>query len=38
VPVWDQIYLEEFHSGYVDGLDLAEWDAVLNLHPVDDSA
>ena len=33
VPVWDQIYLEEFHSGYVSTLELAEWDAILNLHP-----
>ncbi|MBV7336906.1 DUF4037 domain-containing protein [Chloroflexi bacterium TSY] len=33
VPVWDQIYLEEFHSGYVDTLELDEWDHVLNLIP-----
>jgi hypothetical protein len=33
VPVWDQIYLEQFHSRYVDGLDLKEWDALLGLHP-----
>ena len=31
VPVWDQIYLERFHSGYVDGLPLAQWDEILNL-------
>lgn len=31
VPVWDQIYLERFHSGYVAGLDLAAWDKLLNL-------
>jgi hypothetical protein len=31
VPVWDQIPLEQFHSGYVDGLDLAEWDRILGL-------
>ena len=35
VPVWDQIYLEEFHSGFVDSLDLATWDEVLQL-TVDD--
>jgi hypothetical protein len=33
VPVWDQIYLEEFHSGYVASLDLPAWDALLNLTP-----
>lgn len=32
VPVWDQIYLEQFHSRYVDGLDMKEWDAILGLH------
>jgi len=31
VPVWDQIYLEEFHSGYVNSIALEEWDHVLNL-------
>lgn len=31
VPVWDQIYLERFHSGYVDSIDLDTWDSVLNL-------
>jgi hypothetical protein len=34
VPVWDQIYLEQFHSRYVDMLDLAAWDAVLGLQPI----
>lgn len=33
VPIWDQIPLEEFHSGYVAGLDLAHWDALLCLSP-----
>jgi hypothetical protein len=33
VPVWDQIYLERFHSGYVDSLDLNTWDEILNLTP-----
>ena len=33
VPVWDQIYLEEFHSGYVNSIDLDTWDSVLNLTP-----
>lgn len=32
VPVWDQVYLEQFHCGYVDRLDLNEWDAILGLH------
>ncbi len=31
VPEWDQVFMEEFHSGYVASLSLAEWDAVLNL-------
>ena len=31
VPVWDQIYLEQFHSRYVDSLDLADWDNILGL-------
>ncbi len=33
VPEWDQVFLEEFHSGYVASLELAEWDAILNLQP-----
>ncbi len=33
VPLWDQIYLESFHSNYVADLALDEWDAVLNLTP-----
>ncbi|HFC11425.1 MAG TPA: DUF4037 domain-containing protein [Anaerolineae bacterium] len=31
VPVWDQIYMEEFHSGYVDTIDLGDWARVLQL-------
>ena len=31
VPQWDQIYLEQFHCRYVDGLDLDEWDTILGL-------
>lgn len=31
VPVWDQVYMERFHSGYVDSIDLDTWDSVLNL-------
>ncbi|HRW07845.1 MAG TPA: DUF4037 domain-containing protein [Caldilineaceae bacterium] len=31
VPVWDQVYMEEFHSGFVAGLDLATWDEMLQL-------
>ncbi len=34
VPVVDQIYLERFHSGYVNGLDINTWDGLLNLKPV----
>jgi hypothetical protein len=33
VPVWDQIYWEEFHSGYVASLDLDTWRDLLNLKP-----
>jgi hypothetical protein len=31
VPVWDQVYLESFHSLFVDSIDLATWDAILHL-------
>lgn len=31
VPVWDQVYLEAFHSNYVASLDPAAWDSLLNL-------
>lgn len=34
-PQWDQIYLEQFHSGYVDGLPLDTWDAILGLRPTE---
>lgn len=31
VPVWDQIYLERFHSGFVAGIDMPTWRNLLNL-------
>lgn len=31
VPVWDQIHFEEFHSAYVDSLDIDTWRELLNL-------
>lgn len=31
VPVWDQIYLEQMHSGYVDGVAMSVWHEALNL-------
>lgn len=31
VPLWDQVYMERFHSGFVSGLDLATWDRMLQL-------
>lgn len=34
VPVWDQLYMERFHSGYVDSVPLDEWDRILNLKKV----
>ena len=34
VPVWDQIYLERFHSGFVNSIDLAAWDELLHLREV----
>ncbi|MDX1520176.1 MAG: DUF4037 domain-containing protein [Anaerolineae bacterium] len=37
VPVWDQIYLERFHSGFVDTVDLDTWDDILQLKPIDAS-
>jgi uncharacterized protein DUF4037 len=33
VPVWDQIYLEQFHSRYVDTIDMPAWDSILGLRP-----
>ena len=36
VPVGEQIYMEEFHSGFVAGIDLATWDEMLQLHPISD--
>jgi hypothetical protein len=33
VPVWDQIYMESFHSGYVAELDADLWLELLNLKP-----
>lgn len=35
VPCWDQIPLEEFHTGYVESIPLEEWDRVLHLTPVE---
>ena len=35
VPLWDQVYFESFHSDYVAGLTLEEWDGLLNLTPTD---
>jgi len=37
VPRWDQTYLEEFHTAYVDTLPLDTWNSLLNLTPVADS-
>jgi hypothetical protein len=34
VPVWDQIYWESFHSGYVATIDMPTWEGLLNLKPV----
>ena len=31
VPIWDQIYFEGWHSGYVTELDMRTWDGLLNL-------
>ena len=31
VPLWDQVYLESFHSQYVSQLPLKDWDRILNL-------
>ncbi|MBT3344511.1 MAG: DUF4037 domain-containing protein [Gemmatimonadetes bacterium] len=35
VPCWDQIPLEEFHTGYVASLPIEDWDAVLQLVPAE---
>ena len=37
VPVWDQVYMEEFHSGFVNGLELATWDEMLQLKAMEKS-
>lgn len=34
VPCWDQVFLEEFHTGYVDAISIEEWDRILNLKPI----
>jgi Domain of unknown function (DUF4037) len=34
VPVWDQVYWERFHSGYVDTIDMDTWHGLLNLKRV----
>lgn len=31
VPLWDQKFLEEFHSGFVNGLTAETWDRMLDL-------
>lgn len=33
VPCWDQIPLEQFHTGYVASIPLEEWDSILHLTP-----
>ena len=38
VPVWDQVHLEEFHSGYVNSLPMETWDDLLNLKPAEGEA
>lgn len=35
VPLWDQVFLEQWHSEYVDGLDMNTWQSLLNLTPVE---
>ena len=37
VPRWDQTYLEEFHTAYVDTLPMDTWNSLLNLTPVEES-
>ena len=31
VPEWEQVHWESFHSGFVDGVDLADWRRMLVL-------
>lgn len=33
VPCWDQIPLEEFHTGYVQSIPIEDWDRILHLTP-----
>jgi hypothetical protein len=35
IPQWEQIYLEKFVVGYVDGLDTDHWLELINLSPAD---
>ncbi len=35
IPQWEQVYLEKFVVGYVDGLDWDSWHALLHLTPAD---
>ncbi|MEJ5249061.1 MAG: DUF4037 domain-containing protein [Caldilinea sp.] len=36
VPVWEQVHWEANHSQYVASLDMATWDGLLNLHPIEE--
>jgi hypothetical protein len=38
VPLWEQVYLEQWHSQYVDTLDINAWRALLNLTPAAQAA
>lgn len=35
VPLWEQVYLEQWHSEYVNSLDIETWTGLLNLTPTD---
>ena len=37
VPVTEQIYLEQFHSGFVNAIDIETWHTALNLKPAPDA-
>lgn len=34
IPLWDQVYLEQFVVGFVDGIDMEAWHGMLNLTPI----
>ena len=36
IPVWEQVHWESFHSQFVDGVTMSDWDEALQLKPQND--